>query len=274
MTRSPTLEDVLREAMTARLMDVHVALPARVEEYNAAEQWVNAKPLLKRSFTTIDGEEISESLPIVPKIPVMFPRAGGFFLSLPIAKGDFVLLVFNERSIDAWTAKAGEEVDPVDARMHSLSDAVAFPCFYPFSKSLKDAHASNLVVGKDGGIQTHYKSTEIALGEENPIEKLLLGTVFRAQQASMHTSLKSQFTAEAVAWTAIAALLTAAASELAPTGPFGTLYPNTAALIIGMAGAMATVAGTSTAKQTAVQTFDTAASANQDFQSNKVKTAR
>jgi len=166
-SRTPTLEEVLRAALNSRIMDLHVALPGRVESYDLENQAVDVKPLLKRTFLTAEGEDISESLPVIPSVPVLFQRAGGFFLSLPIQKGDFVFLIFNERSIDKWITGSGEETDPVDTRMHSLSDAVAFPCFYPFSESISDAHADNLVIGKDSGPQAHFKASEIHIGAEN-----------------------------------------------------------------------------------------------------------
>lgn len=149
-TRSPSLEEVLRMAVHQRMVDVHTALPGRVEKYNAKEQKADIKPLLKRTVINEDGSEISESLPVVPDVPIMFPRAGGFFITFPIEQGDFVLMVFCERSIDKFTAGLGSESDPVDLRMHDLSDAVAFPAFYPFAKSIKTASATDLVLGQDG----------------------------------------------------------------------------------------------------------------------------
>ena len=106
-TRSPDLAEVLRAAVFQGLADTHTAMPGRVEKYDSQRQKADVKPLLKRTVVNLDGTELSEELPVIPDVPVVFPRAGGFFISLPIKKGDFVLLVFCERSIDNYTAGQG-----------------------------------------------------------------------------------------------------------------------------------------------------------------------
>jgi hypothetical protein len=186
-TRSPSLEEVLRMAVHQRMVDVHTAMPGRVERYDEKEQKADVKPLLKRTVINDDGTEISESLPVIPDVPVMFPRAGGFFITFPIKQGDNVLLVFCERSIDKYTAGAGTEVDPVDLRMHDLSDAVAFPAFRPFSKAIKGASADDMVLGqenegaqvtiKDGGkLEVTYDGGSMLLIEgKDSSAKLTLG---------------------------------------------------------------------------------------------------
>lgn len=181
-TRSPSLEEVLRAALDNRLLGVHTALPARVESYDAVSQKINAKPLVRSLTPTADGGEINESVPIITDVPVVFPRAGGFFISLPVQEGDHVLLIFNERSVDKFIAGDGSEVDPIDPRDHDLSDAVALVGFYPFSKSLADAISANLVLGKEAGTQVHIKDGEIDLGSENAAD-------FVAQAAKVLTEL-------------------------------------------------------------------------------------
>lgn len=187
---TPTLEEVIREAITNRLLDVHVALPGRINTYYLSEQAADVQPLLKRSFVTVDGDEIEESLPVIPKVPVVFPRSNDFFITFPLKPGDLVTLVFIERSIDTWTAKEGEEVDPVDTRMHSLSDAVAYPGLYPFSKAVKDAHATNMVIGQDSGPQIHIKpSDEIHLGSENAADFVALAAKIATELTKINTAI-------------------------------------------------------------------------------------
>jgi hypothetical protein len=173
-SRSPSLEEVLRMAVNQGLLDTHTALPGKVEKYDSAKQKADIKPLLKRTVINEDGSEISESLPVITDVPILFPRAGGFFISFPIQVGDFVLLVFCERSIDSYCAGNGTDTDPVDLRMHDLSDAVALPCFYPFKKSIKDSNGKDLVIGQDeGGSQIAVKNggiVEISFDGGNTIK--------------------------------------------------------------------------------------------------------
>lgn len=174
--RSPTLAEVVRAAIDSRLRETHVALPGRVEKYDAAEQKADIKPMVQDLVPTREGTELVESLPVIPNVPVAFPRGGGYFMTFPLQQGDFVLLVFNERSIDTWASGDGAEKNPDDFRTHNLTDAVAIPGFYPFSQAVGEGGIdANMVLGKDGGSTVHIKDDgEIHLGKEDPTEFIAL----------------------------------------------------------------------------------------------------
>jgi hypothetical protein len=162
-----TLGRVLAEALDGRLADLHVALPARVERYDPATQLADCQPLIKRPVQGEDAEVV-ETLPVIPNVPVAWPRAGNWFLSLPLSKGDTVLVVFCERSLDQWLERGGI-VDPGDLRTHSLDGAVAYAGLYPRKEALADVHAENIVLGQDGGVQIHIRPDgTIALGADSP----------------------------------------------------------------------------------------------------------
>jgi hypothetical protein len=163
-SRSPEPEEVLRQAFSYFLGDTHTALPARVEEYYPDEQKIDAKPLIKRRVVGGDGSELLEELPIIPDVPVAFPRNANFFLTFPLAAGDLVLLVFAERSLDKWLASTGEDTDPDEFRMHDLSDAVALPGLYPFSSAIKDVDKEGMALGHDkDGMQIHITQDKVEI---------------------------------------------------------------------------------------------------------------
>jgi hypothetical protein len=143
------LSELIRKAMEARLADVRVALPGRIENYDVEAQTADVKPLIKQVTDAEDGK-IVESLPVIPAVPVCQPRSGGFCVSLPIAKGDTGLLIVCDRSIDQWH-KLGGEVDPRDMRMHSLNGAVFYPGLTDSTRPLASASAEDLVIGDDDG---------------------------------------------------------------------------------------------------------------------------
>jgi hypothetical protein len=174
--RTPSLSAVLSLYGDALRQSIHTALPGRVETYDSATQKADVKPLVKNLVAGNDGTEILETIPVIPAVPVMFPRAGGFFITLPVTKGDHVMLVFNERSIDKFKAGQGTDTDPDDFRTHHLSDAVAIPGFYPFGESVGDSGIDdNLVLGKEGGAQIHIKPNgEVHLAAENAADFVAL----------------------------------------------------------------------------------------------------
>jgi hypothetical protein len=153
--RSPSLSDVLRAALSDALADTHTALPAKIERYDAATQKADVKPLLKRPLRDEEGNDLEpEALPVIPSVPIAWPRGGGFFLSFPLNKGDLVTLVFHERSNDRWKSTAqGVDVAPTGYRMHDLSDAVAIPGGYPFTAPIPDASGDAATVGASNGMQ-------------------------------------------------------------------------------------------------------------------------
>lgn len=126
MSRSPTIAEVIRTAIEARLLDVHTSIPAKVVRYDASRCVVDAAPLVRAPETAEDGTISYTALPVVTNVPVAFPEGGGFRLTFPLAIGDTVWLSFSEASLERWM-QFGGEVDPEDPRRFALSDAAAIP---------------------------------------------------------------------------------------------------------------------------------------------------
>ena len=156
---TPVLAEVIREAFENRLSDLHTAMPGTIVKYDARTQEASVQPLLKRAYVNEDGSEGLDELPIIQGVQVAFPRAGKYFMTFPLAKGDPVLLVFSERSLDEWSASSGKvTLDPIDLRMHDLSDAIAIPGCYPDTKPLPDSVGSGVAIGKEKGV--HIRITD------------------------------------------------------------------------------------------------------------------
>lgn len=164
MTNAPTLTQLLKHAIEMRLLDVHTALIGRVQTYYSTTQTADIEPVLKRTLTTIDGQIKQESLPLLIDVPVIFPSAGGFFLSFPVKPGDFVQIIFNEVSIDS---------EP-DLSRFNLDGAVAIPGIYNTKKS--KIHTKNMVLGKENSTQVHITNDQILLGSQNATEALAMAS--------------------------------------------------------------------------------------------------
>jgi len=148
MPSTPTLADVIRQAMQAELAEVHTAMPGKVHRVYADRGTIDIKPQLRTASFTADGERVLEDLPIIPDVPVQWPRAGGFSLKMPINVGDAVTLLFNEQDLGVWREQE-EPADSGDLRRHGLSGAVAL--LGAFTKSTVPAiPAANLELGHEG----------------------------------------------------------------------------------------------------------------------------
>ncbi len=124
--------EILARIFDMELADVHVCKLGKVTSYNATTQRADVQPLYK-AIVNDDLGERTETPAVLSNVPVVRWGCGAISISLPIAKGDFVLLVFADHSLDRVATSKDGMVDPVAtrdpgaARNHHLSDAIAIP---------------------------------------------------------------------------------------------------------------------------------------------------
>lgn len=181
MDRPLTLAEVVRRALGNAFVDVHTALPARVNRYDSSAQMVDVQPLIKSAHTDEEQKRVVSALPVVVNVPVQFPRGGRFRLTLPVQEGDTGLLIFSEASLDVWLATGGV-VDPLDDRRMNLSDAIFIPGVGDSTRALASAPTDRLTLGDDIGLQVHISTSQVNLGSNLPAEldKVALSTPLRA----------------------------------------------------------------------------------------------
>ena len=146
----------------------NTAIPAFVVSYNAQKQTVDVQvPFVDYYEQAGTDEPQTHAWPELPDVPVIFPRGGDWSISWPLKKGDNVLLVFSQRSIDDWYITNGQgSVSPQDLRAHDISDAFAIPG-PPTDQTALNADAAN----SDDLIIRHSDGTTLKLGK-NKISSL------------------------------------------------------------------------------------------------------
>ena len=142
---TPTFSEVLKNAIKAQLLDVHVSLPAKIKDYDASTQKASITPLLRKKYLK-DNAEID--LPVINNVPVQWPSAsGGYsFLHLPLKAGDVGMAIFCDRSLDIWKSGDNSIVTPNDPRHHNISDAIFIPGVNAFKSALQNIPADNAVL--------------------------------------------------------------------------------------------------------------------------------
>jgi len=119
-------EESLRIALEGVQSAMWTALPGVVTSVDFAKMVCSVQPTLKGQITLENGSTQLVNLPVLINVPIVFPSAGGFTITLPLAADDEVLVVFSARAIDSWWQSGGIQ-KPVEARMHDLSDGFAIP---------------------------------------------------------------------------------------------------------------------------------------------------
>ena len=133
-------EESLRLALENAQANIWTAMPGIVTAVNLSAQTVSVQPAIQGVVTSPDGSTQATNLPQLVDVPIVWPRAGGFALTFPIAAGDEVLVVFGSRCIDSWWQQGGVGAQ-AEARMHDLSDG--FAILAPTSQPKKFSNVSS-----------------------------------------------------------------------------------------------------------------------------------
>jgi len=114
-----------KEILNQAISDLRVSIPAIVQSFDASTQTVSVQIAIREVVRTPSGPQNIAISPIY-NVPVMFPSAGGFSLTLPLEKGDEGLLVFCDMCIDLWWARGGIQ-NQFERRRHDVSDCGFYP---------------------------------------------------------------------------------------------------------------------------------------------------
>ena len=104
MNPLPERMDLMRQRQT--MNKIRVAAPGIVQAYDASQQTVTVQVAIRERMNE-DGVENWVEIPLLLDVPIVFPRAGGYCLTLPITAGDEVLVVYGDNCIDAWWQNSG-----------------------------------------------------------------------------------------------------------------------------------------------------------------------
>lgn len=161
---TPDWADVLHAWLEQERHDLHTAMPGRIHAVDWTHGTVDVEPVVRHAVPQSDGSMAYEDLPILPSVPLVMPRSGNWFVSIPVSIGDTVLVVFCESAIGQWRIGDGSPQYPGDLARNSLSHAVAIPGLVIRNAALATPQTggghldTDLVLGKAGGTQIALKS--------------------------------------------------------------------------------------------------------------------
>ena len=157
--RNPSSEAALTRFWEFNQAQLHTALPAFVEKWNDADLTADVTPVFTDYFETDGAKPQGIPYPKLLGVPIAYPCGGDFSVVWPLKKGDPVLLLVMERSIQEWfNSDGGKQLTQSDIRMHHLSDAVVIPGLMPAKKRTKKYNKTDLVIGLPTGAKVRYGS--------------------------------------------------------------------------------------------------------------------
>lgn len=125
----PTLSDLLDLLKKEILLGMNCHHIGTVQSFNVMSMTVVATINYTKTYFTLDDVTnlyvaTQVNYPTTIDCPIICLGGGKANLTMPIAKGDECLLLFNDRDMDNWYA-SGQLGPAATARLHSFSDAIA-----------------------------------------------------------------------------------------------------------------------------------------------------
>lgn len=256
MPIDPEDSEVIREAIERRMLDVFTSTAGEVVVYDPVKQVADILCMVQRPYY-VEGQLDYEEVAVLPNVPIQWPRAGGFYMHMPLAQGDTVSVFFPHDSIANWRQTAASSV-PGDPQRHSFASAFAIPGLVPSTKPLVPdplaalARAAGAVIGKDGGPEyIAFQTGSILLGQLAVMPVALAPPLLAyiaaaasatAAGASADTANSSFLTALAQALSDIQAALAAIGTALTPPNPAAATAISTSGASVGAATAAAAAA--------------------------------
>lgn len=144
------------------------AMPGIVDSVDLTANTCTVIVAIQAPINKEDGTTEYVDLPPLVDVPIVFPGAGGFVVTFPIAKGDEVLVIFASRCIDAWWQLGANTTPPIaqkpmEARMHDLSDAFAIPGPRSQPKKISAISATKIQIRNNAGTVFMTVGTKFSL---------------------------------------------------------------------------------------------------------------
>jgi hypothetical protein len=211
-----SLAEVVRRSLEAWGASFHVAIPCEVERYDAATQRADLRPVVPAVIPPRDDDAEGptlEALPVLPSVPIVWPRGGGRFLHFPLAAGDGVLVIVCDSDLSAWLRTGQANGDPGNTAAHSLPGAVGIPGLASRRQALSEGSTPR--VGREGGPSVAFQDATIDAGGSN--------TLVRAVNLGLHlTQIAASLDALATAVGASVTYGAAGKSSLDGSAPIAT----------------------------------------------------
>lgn len=140
----PDLDELLAENRDSVFSNFNCIQVGKLEKVND-----NQTVEIKIQFLRRLSEGKTAKYPLLVDCPYFVLQGGGAYIDMPIKKGDYCLVLFNDRNIDDWWDTANVAV-PADTRKHSISDGFALVGINPKIKAFTSDGTILRILGPSG----------------------------------------------------------------------------------------------------------------------------
>lgn len=150
-------------------------IPATVTAVYPAKMTVDVQVAVTTPHTDPVGNVYFEDAVSICDVPLGTMRGGKFFVWLPVAVGDSVLLLMSDVSTDTWraspkTSTGPQPNDPFFVGKHTFDSCFAIPMFAPDAYVFSDpaGDPQKIIIGQDGGPEIKIDTGSIELRGASP----------------------------------------------------------------------------------------------------------
>jgi hypothetical protein len=163
------MPEILRTHGDSLKGEIRKCLPATVTAVHPSRQTVDVQLGVNAVMFDELGTTVGVPAPSISEVPLGVLRGGGFLIWVPVAVGDYVLLIFSDLSCDTWRAlpagSAGNPVDPGFVGQHTHDSPFAIPMVAPDAKAFVSPGTDRVIIGKDNSDeQISIGASDIELG--------------------------------------------------------------------------------------------------------------
>ncbi len=134
---------------------VWFAMPAVAKEDTKDGHTGQLQIALNATVIDGDGKKTNVPYPLIDDVPIHHHGGGKNVHTMPYAKGDEILAIMPSRPIDTWHQNGGTENNPIDARLHHLSDAMTLRGFRSDPRKIKNVSNESAQNRSEDGKHTH-----------------------------------------------------------------------------------------------------------------------
>lgn len=179
-------QEAWRIAFNGLISGVWTSMPGYIVSYDADTNTATVQLGVNGLVTAPDDSVSPVNLPLLPDLPVMFPRGGGCTLTFPVKEGDECLVLFAARACAAWKASGGVQ-PPNQPRTHSLADGFIY--LGPMSQANK---VSGISTDK-AQLRSDDGSTYVELDPSGQIVNVVAPGGMTIDAPNVHFTGKTQF---------------------------------------------------------------------------------